>query len=47
MTQGTRNALKRVRKVLPALADELGLRIKTGVYCAHVPDPAHPTDWMP
>lgn len=46
VTQGIRNALKRVRKVLPALADELGLRIKTGVYCVYIPDPANPTAWV-
>jgi hypothetical protein len=39
-------ALKRVRNALPSLADELGLRIKTGVYCVYVPDAARPTDWV-
>jgi hypothetical protein len=34
-----------LRTGLPALADELRLRIKTGVYCVYLPDPAHPTDW--
>ena len=46
VTHAIRAALKRVRGVLPVLADELRLRIKTGVYCVYVPDPAHPTDWV-
>jgi class 3 adenylate cyclase len=46
VTQGIRVALKRVRNALPSLADELGLRIKTGVYCVYVPDAARPTDWV-
>ena len=46
VTHAIRAALKRVRGVLPMLADELRLRIKTGVYCVYVPDPAHPTDWV-
>lgn len=45
VTQCIRAALQRVRGVFPVLADELRLRIKTGVYCVYVPDPAHPTDW--
>jgi hypothetical protein len=28
------------------LADELRLRIKTGVFCVYVPDPAYPTEWV-
>jgi hypothetical protein len=46
VTHGIRRALRRLRQVQPALADELGLRIKTGVYCVYVPDPVHPTEWV-
>ncbi len=46
VTQGIQRALKRAHTVLPALADELRLRIKTGVFCAYVPDPARPTHWV-
>ena len=46
VTQGIRLALKRIRNALPALANELTFRIKTGVYCVYVPDPAHPLDWV-
>src|SRR5262249_24147892 len=46
VTQAIRLASKRIRATLPALADELRLRIKTGVYCIYVPDPARPTDWV-
>src|SRR5262245_3455465 len=45
VAQGVRIALKRIRSGLPALADELRLRIKTGMYCVYLPDPAHPTEW--
>jgi class 3 adenylate cyclase len=45
VAQAIRLALKRIRSGLPMLADELGLRIKTGVYCVYLPDSAHPTDW--
>lgn len=46
VTQGIQRALKRANTVLPALADELRLRIKTGVFCVYVPDPPHPTQWV-
>ena len=46
VTQGIRLALKRDRNALPALANEPTLRIKTGVSCVYVPDPAHPLDWV-
>jgi class 3 adenylate cyclase len=46
VTQGIRLALKRIRTPLPSLADELRLRVKTGVYCVYIPDPVHPTDWV-
>lgn len=41
VTQCIRVALKRIRTALPALADDLRLHIKTGVYCVYVPDAGH------
>jgi class 3 adenylate cyclase len=46
VAQAIRVALKRIHGSLPALADELRLRVKTGMYCVYVPDPVHPTDWL-
>jgi class 3 adenylate cyclase len=46
VAQGIRVALKRIHSGLPALAGELRLRVKTGMYCVYVPDPVHPTDWL-
>jgi class 3 adenylate cyclase len=46
VTQSIHTALKRVRGELPELADELRLRIKTGVYCVYIPDPTHPMAWV-
>jgi class 3 adenylate cyclase len=46
VTQGIRLALKRIRTTLPSLADELRLRVKTGLYCVYIPDPVHPTAWL-
>jgi hypothetical protein len=46
VAHGIRRVVKRVRPVLPPLAAELELRIKTGVYCVYVPDTVHPTRWL-
>ena len=46
VAQAIRVALKRIHGGMPALADELRLRIKTGMYCVYVPDPVHPTEWL-
>jgi hypothetical protein len=46
VTHGVRLALKRIRMTLPSLADELRLRVKTGVYCVYIRDPVHSTDWV-
>ncbi len=45
VTQAIRTALKRVHAALPALGDELRLRIRTGVHCVYLPDPDRPTTW--
>lgn len=46
VTHGIRRALQHIRPARPTLADELRLRIRTGVYCVYVPDVTHPTDWV-
>jgi class 3 adenylate cyclase len=46
VAQAIRVALKRIHGGVPALGDELRLRIITGMYCVYVPDPVHPTDWL-
>jgi tetratricopeptide (TPR) repeat protein len=45
VTHAINAALRRIRRSLPALADELALRLKTGTFCVYTPDPAHPTHW--
>ena len=45
VTHAINAALRRFRRSLPALADELALRLTTGTFCVYRPDPAHPTDW--
>jgi hypothetical protein len=45
VTQAIRLALKRIHCALPALAEELKLRIRTGVFCLYVPDRVSPIDW--
>jgi hypothetical protein len=44
VTHAINAALRRIRRSLPALADELALRLRTGTFCVYTPDPAHPTD---
>ena len=46
VTHAINAALRRIRRSLPALADELALRLRTGTFCVYTPDPAHPTDWI-
>ncbi len=45
VTHAINAALRNIRRILPALADELALRLTTGTFCGYTPDPAHPTDW--
>ena len=46
VTHAINAALRKIRRSLPALADELALRLTTGTFCVYTPDPAHPTDWI-
>jgi hypothetical protein len=43
--RGGRTALRRIRAELPALGEHLAPRIRTGLYCAYVPDPTRPIEW--
>ena len=45
VTHAINAALRNIRRSLPALANELALRLTTGTFCVYTPDPAHPTDW--
>ena len=45
VTHGITAALRNIHRSLPALADELALRLTTGTFCVYTPDLAHPTDW--
>jgi tetratricopeptide (TPR) repeat protein len=45
VTHAINAAIRNIRRSLPALADELALRLTTGTFCVYTADPAHPTDW--
>jgi tetratricopeptide (TPR) repeat protein len=45
VTHAINAALRKIRRSLPALADELALRLRTGTFCVYTPDRTHPTDW--
>lgn len=46
VTHAINAALRGIRRSLPALADDLALRLTTGTFCVYTPDPNHPTDWI-
>jgi hypothetical protein len=45
VTRALRYALDRVAAHHPALAEHLGSTVRTGTYCAYVPDPRVPIRW--
>ncbi|MFD9408731.1 transcriptional regulator [Streptomyces sp. NPDC059989] len=45
VTQAVRKAIGRLREASPALGDHLDHTIRTGTYCAYVPDPHAPSPW--
>lgn len=45
VAQTLRKAIGRLRDAAPALGDHLGRTIRTGTYCAYVPDPHAPSPW--
>jgi tetratricopeptide (TPR) repeat protein len=45
VTRALRQAMDRVRQYHPALGEHLDRAIRTGAYCAYLPDPRVPTAW--
>ncbi|WP_405700841.1 transcriptional regulator [Streptomyces sp. NBC_00069] len=45
VTQAVRKAVGRLRDASPALGDHLDRTIRTGTYCAYLPDPRFPSPW--
>lgn len=46
VTRAVRRAITRVREHHPALAEHLDRFIRTGTYCAYLPDPRVPPTWV-
>ncbi|HJR23953.1 MAG TPA: hypothetical protein VJ804_00650, partial [Acidimicrobiales bacterium] len=45
VTRAIRQALARIAEHHPELGEHLDRTIRTGTYCAYVPDPRSPADW--
>jgi hypothetical protein len=45
VTRAVRQAMTRIAEHHPQLGQHLGRTIRTGTYCAYVPDPRTPADW--
>ncbi|MFF4104455.1 transcriptional regulator [Streptomyces sp. NPDC001903] len=45
VTQAVRKAIGRLRDACPPLGDHLDRTVRTGTYCAYVPDPHAPSPW--
>jgi hypothetical protein len=45
VTRAVRHAISRIDEHHPQLGDHLSRAIRTGTYCAYVPDPRAPTGW--
>ncbi|HEX6393492.1 MAG TPA: tetratricopeptide repeat protein [Acidimicrobiales bacterium] len=45
ITRAVHSALARIREHSPPLADHLDTTIRTGTYCAYMPDPRAPISW--
>jgi hypothetical protein len=46
VTRAVRQAISRIGQNHPRLGEHLGRTIRTGTYCAYVPDPRAPADWF-
>ncbi len=46
VTRAVRQAMSRIAEHHPALGEHLDRTIRTGAYCAYVPDPRAPAGWM-
>ena len=45
VTRAIRQAISRIAEHLPQLGEHLGRTIRTGTYCAYLPDPRAPAGW--
>jgi hypothetical protein len=45
VTKAIRTTIKRIAEHDADLARELETTVRTGVFCAHVPDPRRPLEW--
>lgn len=45
VTRAIRSSLAKIDSYSPVLGRHLDATIRTGVFCAYVPDPQHPIDW--
>jgi len=45
VTRAVRSAMVRIREQIPSLGEHLDRSVRTGVYCAYVPDPRVPVEW--
>src|SRR3954467_1090823 len=46
VTRAIRSTLGRIRKYDDGCADHLDVTVRTGMYCAYVPDPRTPISWV-
>ncbi len=45
MTRALRQAIARIGEHCPELGEHLNDAVRTGTYCAYVPDPGAPAAW--
>jgi len=45
VTRAVRQAVARIGEYHPSLGEHLTRTVRTGTYCAYVPDPRVPTAW--
>ncbi|MGH2752849.1 MAG: transcriptional regulator, partial [Actinomycetota bacterium] len=45
VTRSIRSALERIAENSSALGDHLSATVRTGTFCAYLPDPHHPIRW--
>src|SRR3954471_19499882 len=46
VTRAIRSTLARIRKYDEGCADHLDVTVRTGMYCAYIPDPRTPINWL-
>jgi hypothetical protein len=45
VTRAVRQAIRRIGAHHPQLGDHLSRTIRSGTYCAYIPDPRAPAEW--